>query len=65
VAGAALHVLGSKEMHENVLENDHRTNSTTVYTDADTGTVKELRRFAGRMRERSTAPDIPERTPRD
>ncbi|QLG50470.1 hypothetical protein [Natrinema halophilum] len=60
VAGAALHHLGSKERHEEIFGHDHHNNVTTVYGDADTGTIAELRRYAHRIREKSTTSSLPE-----
>jgi len=65
VAGAILHNLGSKEIHEEIFEHDHHNDFTTVYGDADEGTITELRRYAERTREKSTASAVPELPPRD
>lgn len=63
VAGVALHVIGSKRIHEELFGHDDRESFTTVYGDADTGTVEELRRYAERTREKSTSPAVPDLPP--
>jgi hypothetical protein len=62
VAGATLHTLRSKKINEEIFGNEDRPQGA-VFGDADTGTVEELRRYARRVREKSTASADPKLLP--